>query len=74
MDTQGRDLDSWEEAVEKAVNTEAKTMLQSSSSTREMDSRCPRGNRKKDEKDSGKNKSTDSTSADTSSGKQSSST
>ena len=42
-----------------------------------MDSRCPRGNRpaKKEEKDfSGKNKSTDSPSADTSSKKQSSST
>ena len=42
-----------------------------------MDSRCPQGNRpaKKEEKDSsGKNKSTDSVFADTSSGKQSSST
>ena len=74
LDTRGRDLDSWEEAVEKAVNAEAKTMLQSSSSTRDMDSRCPRGNRKKDKKDSGKNKSTNSAFADTSSGKQSSST
>ena len=52
-------------------------MLQSSASTRDMDSRCPRGNRpaKREDKDfSGKNKSTDSPSADTSSGKQSSST
>ena len=77
MDTRGRDLNSWEEAVEKAVNAEAKAMLQSSASTRDMDSRCPRGNRpaRKEEKDSGgKNKSTDSASADTSSGKQTFST
>ena len=63
--------------MEKAVNAEAKAMLQSSASTRDMDSRCPRRNRpaKKEEKDSsGKNKSTDSPSVDTSSGKQSSST
>ena len=46
-------------------------MLQSFSSTQNMDARCPRGNRKKDEKDSsGKNKSIDSASADKSSGKQ----
>ena len=75
LDARSRDLDSWEEAVKKAVNAEAKTSLQSPASTRDMDSRCPRGNRaaKREEKDS-KNKSTDSTPADTSSGKQSSST
>ena len=28
LDARGRDLDSWEEAVEKAVNVEAKTLLQ----------------------------------------------
>ena len=46
-------------------------MLQSSSSTREMDSRCLQGNKpaKKKEKDSQKNKSTDSAPANTSSGK-----
>ena len=27
LDAQGRDLDSWEEAVEKAVNAEAKALL-----------------------------------------------
>ena len=27
LDARGRDLDSWEEAVEKAVNTEAKALL-----------------------------------------------
>ena len=50
-------------------------MLQSSSSIRDIDSRCPRGNKpvKKEEMDSGRNnKSTGSPFADTSSGKQSS--
>ena len=77
LDARGIDLDSWEETVKKAVNVEAKAIFQSSASTRDMDSRCPRGNKpaKKEDKDSsGKNKSTDSLSADTSSGKQSSST
>ena len=70
LDVRDRALDSWKKAVKKAVNAEAKAMLQSSSNTRDMDSRCPQENRKKDEKDSNeKNKSTDSTSADTSSGK-----
>ena len=77
LDAWGRDLVFWEEAVKKTINAEAKAMLQSSSSTRDIDSRCFRGNRtaKKKEKDSGgKNKSIDSPSADTSSRKQSSST
>ena len=77
LDTRGRNHNSWEEAVEKAINVEAKALLQSSASIRDMDSQCPRGNRpaRKEEKDSGgKNKSTDSPSADTPSGKQSSST
>ena len=77
MDARSRDLNSWEKAVEKTINTEAKAMLQSSTSTCDMDSRCPRGNRptKKEEKNSsGKIKSTDSPFADTSSGKQSFST
>ena len=72
LDARGRDLDSWKEAVEKAVNAEAKVLLQSSSSTRDINSRCLRGNRpaKKEEKDSGgQNKSTNSAPADTSSGK-----
>ena len=77
LDAQGRDLNSWEEAVEKTINAKAKIMLQSSSGTRDMDSRCPRGNKpaRKEERDfGGKNKSTDSVSADTSSGKQTFST
>ena len=50
-------------------------MLQSSSSTRNIDSMCSQRNRKKDKKDFGrKNKSINSVSADTSSEKQSSST
>ena len=62
-------------AVEKAVNAEAKVILQSSSSTRDMDSRYPHGNKptKKEEKDSvEKNKSTDFALANISSRKQSS--
>ena len=76
LDVRRRDLGSWEEAVENTINAEAKTMLQSSFSTCNIDSKCPQGNRaaKKEEKDSGKNKFTDSASADISSGKQSFST
>ena len=54
---------------EKTVNAEVKAMFQSSVSTRNMDSRCPKGNRpaRKEKKDSNeKNKSIDSPSADTS--------
>ena len=75
INIRNRDLNSWEEAVEKTVNAEAKAMLQSFSSTCDIDLRYPRGNRpvKKEERDSGeKNKSTDSALADTSSGKQTS--
>ena len=73
FDARGRDLDFWEEAIKKAVNAEAKALLQSPASTRDMDSKCPWENKpaKREEKDS-RNKSTDSTPADTSSGKQSS--
>ena len=77
LDVRDRDLDSWEEAVKKAVNVEAKALLQSPANTRDMDSRCSQGNNpaKKEEKDSGgKNKSTNSVLADIFSGKQSSST
>ena len=72
LDTQGRNQDSWEEVVEKAVNAEAKALLQSSSSICDLDSQYPHENRptRKEEKDSGgKNKSTDSPSTDTSSRK-----
>lgn len=45
MDQAGRELDSWEEMIEKAVDAEAKTGLQPASYIREMDHRCQRGNR-----------------------------
>ena len=71
LDAASRDLDSWKEAVEKAVNAKAKALLQSSSNTREMDSRYPRGSRpaKKEEKNSEKTKSADFPSTDTPNGK-----
>ena len=57
--------------MEKAVNIKAKVILQSSSSSRDMDSGCPRGNKpvKKEEKDFEKKKSTNSIPADSSSRK-----
>ncbi len=51
MDNRGRDLDAWEEVVEKAVNAEAKASLQPPSGTREIDSRCPKGFRPSVKKD-----------------------
>ena len=45
MEQRGRELDSWEELVEKAINAEAKASLQPPSILREMDQRCQRGNR-----------------------------
>ena len=69
LDTRGRDLDSWEKAVEKAVNAEAKALLQLSSSTCKMDWRYPRGNRAVKKEDSRRTKSIDTSSADVSSGK-----
>ena len=73
LNIKGRDVDSWEETVKKTINMEVKSMLQSSSSTFNMDSRCPQGIRpaKKKEKDSRMNKFTDSALADKSSRKQS---
>ena len=71
MDARGRDLDSWEEAVKKAINAKTKALLQSSFSIRDIDSCYSQRNKpaKKEEKDSGgENKSTDSVLADTSSG------
>ena len=76
MDAWDQELDSWEEAVEKTINVEAKALLQSSSSTRKIDSKCPQENKpaKKEEKNFAKNKSIDSAHADILSEKQSSST
>ena len=45
LDARGRDLDSWDEVVEKAVDAEAKASLQLPSRTREIDFRCPRDER-----------------------------
>ena len=71
LDAWGRELDTWEEAIKKTVNAKVKTLLQSASSTCKMDSRCPQRNRsvKKEEKDSGRTKSTNISSTDASSGK-----
>lgn len=45
MEQRGRELDSREELVEKAVDVEAKAGLQPTSFVIEIDQRCPRGNR-----------------------------
>ena len=45
MEQRGREHDSWEELVEKAIDAEAKASLQPPSILREMDQRCPHGNR-----------------------------
>ena len=45
MEQRGRENDSWEELVEKAIDVQAKANLQPPSFLREMDQRCPQGNR-----------------------------
>lgn len=45
LDERGRHLDNWEEAIEKAVDPEAKAARQPTSRTKEIDSRCARGHR-----------------------------
>ena len=54
LDVRDRDLDFWDEVVDKTVDVKAKASLQAPSGTREMDSRYPRGQRpiKKEDKDS----------------------
>ena len=71
LDFQGQELDLWAEAVEKAVNIKVKALLQSFYSTSKIDSRCPRESSpaEREEKDSGKTKSTDTPSVDTSNSK-----
>ena len=44
IEQRGREHDSWEELVKKAIDAEAKASLQPPSILREMDQRCPRGN------------------------------
>ena len=45
MEQRGRENDNWEELIEKAIDAKAKVGLQPSSYVRDMDQRCPRGNR-----------------------------
>ena len=45
MEQRGREKDSWEELVEKAIDAEAKASLQPPSFLKEMDQRFLRGNR-----------------------------
>ncbi len=45
MDQRERELDNWEELVQKAVEAEAKARLQPAFILCEMDRGCPRGNR-----------------------------
>ncbi len=54
LDHQGRDLDAWEEVVEKAGDAKAKANLQPPFYIRKIDSRCPKGHHpsaKKDKED-----------------------
>ena len=45
MEQRGREKDSWDELVEKAIDAKAKASLQPPSILREMDQRCPQDNR-----------------------------
>lgn len=44
MEQCSRELDSWDELVEKAIDAEAKASLQPAPILRKMDQRCPQGN------------------------------
>ena len=78
MDVRDRDLDFWDEVVDKTIDAKAKASLQASSETKEIDSRyswSQRPTRKddKDSKDFEKNKSSQNLSTNAiSSGTQSS--
>ena len=45
MEQRGREKDTWEELVKKAIEAKAKVSLLPSSFLRDMDQRCPQGNR-----------------------------
>ena len=45
MEQRGRENDSWEELVEKAIEVQVKVNFLPSSFVRDMDQRCPQGNR-----------------------------
>ncbi len=51
LDHRGRDLDGWEEVVEKAGDVEAKANLQPLFYVRDIDVRCPKGHRLSAKKD-----------------------
>ena len=53
LDIRDRDLDSWDEVVDKTIDVETKASLQALSETKEMNFWCPQGQRptKKDDKD-----------------------
>ncbi len=51
LDHRGRDLDGWEEVVEKAGDAEAKANLQPPFYIRDIDARCPKGHRPLAKKD-----------------------
>lgn len=71
LDAQGREPDFWGEVVEKAVNAKTKMLLQPPFGTQKIDLRYFQGNKpaKKEKKDSGKTKSTNTLSAEVFSGK-----
>lgn len=55
LDERDRDLDNWQEVIERAIDAEAKAGRQAPSLARESDARCPRGQRpikSRDQKDS----------------------
>lgn len=66
MDAHGRELDSWDKAIEKTVNVKAKTLLQPLSNTQKIDDKCLQGYllAKKEVKNPKKNKSANSSYAD----------
>ncbi len=45
LDEWDRDLDNWQEVIERCINAKAKAGRQASLLTKESDSRCPRGHR-----------------------------
>ena len=72
LDVRDRDLDFWDEVVDKTVNAEAKASLQALSGTKKIDSWCSQDQQstKKDDKDSkdyNKNKSSQNSPANISS-------
>ena len=54
LDIRDRDLDSWDEVVDKTIDAEAKASFQALFGIREMNSQCLQGQQptKKDDKDS----------------------